>query len=171
MAKSGEIIVKEHLENKGLKIIKIPEGDFKTVDFGVYQENRLICYLEEKTIQLTPLAWKNIDPIYGTIARHIHDAIRQFKSINPDRIVPNVLSLTSMDQARSIDDLEVTLTGHVITAGGKMRPIHNMKKLENELSLIDLYLWFDHDQLAGHLYDEANLTRLENLLEMLELEK
>jgi len=171
VAKSGERIVKEQLENKGLKVVKIPEGDIKTVDFEIYYKHELLCYLEEKTIELTPLAWKNIDPIYSSISRHIYDAIKQFKSLNPDQVVPNVLSFTSMDQARTINDLAVTLTGHVITAGGKMRPLHNMKRLENKLFLIDLYLWFDHDQLTGHIYDEANLSRVERMLEILGLEK
>ncbi len=169
MAKSGEKAVKELLESKGLKAIKIPEGDMKTVDFEVYNGLSLICYLEEKTIELTPLAWKNVDPIYNSIAKHIHEAIKQFKSVNMDRSVPNVLSLTNMDPARSIDDLFTTLTGHFITPGGKMRRIQNMKRLENDLPLIDLYLWFDHDQLTGHIYDEHASVTVLDLIKILEL--
>lgn len=170
MAKSGENAIKEFLESRGLKAVKIPEGDAKTVDFEVYNGFNLVCYLEEKTLELTPLAWKSVDPIYSSIAKHIYEAIKQFKSVNPDRSVPNVLSLTSMDPARSINDLFSTLTGHFITPAGKMRRIQNMKRLENDLPLIDLYLWFDHDQLIGHIYDENAGPAVLDLVKVLKLE-
>lgn len=170
MAKSGEKAVKEFLESKGLKAVKIPEGDTKTVDFEVYDGLYLVCYLEEKTLELTPLAWKSVDPIYNSIAKHIYEAIKQFKSVNPDRSVTNVLSLTNMDPARGVDDLFTTLTGHFITPAGKMRRIQNMKRLENDLCLIDLYLWFDHDQLTGHIYDENAGPAVMDLVEVLKLE-
>jgi len=171
LSKSGEKIVKEHLDSIGLKVIKIPEGDSKTVDFEVYQSNRLVCYLEEKTVELTPLAWKGVDPIYESLARHIYEAIKQFKSVNPDNTVANVLSLTNMDPARSIENLYTTLTGYVITHRGKMRPIRNMKRLEKDLDLIDLYLWFDHDQLTGHIYDQNDTASLNDLVETFQLDK
>jgi len=171
VAKSGEKTVKEYLENRGLKAVKVPEGDIKTVDFKVYYQNRLVCYLEEKTIELTPLAWKDVDPFYNAIAKHIYEAVKQFKSVNPARTVPNVLSLTNMDPAKNVNDLFTTLTGHVITPRGKMRRIPNMKRLEDDLSLIDLYLWFDQDQLTGHIYDQETPNIEDSLIEMLGLEQ
>ncbi len=170
MAKSGERAVREYLESKGLRVIKIPESDFKTVDFEVHFKSARICYLEEKTIELTPPAWKDVDPVYNSIARHIYDAIKQFKSVNPERIVPNVLSLTSMDPGRRVDDLFTTLTGHVVSPTGKMRLIRKMQLMEDDLPLIDLYLWFDQDGLAGHIYDEYDYARVEKLLNLLGLE-
>lgn len=169
MAKSGERAVRSYLEGKGLKVVKIPEGDIKTVDFEVYSGADLVCCLEEKTLELMPLAWKNIDPIYNSIARHIYEAIKQFKSANPNRVVPNVLALTNMDPGRGINDLFITLTGHVITSSGKIRRIQNMVRLENDLPVIDLYLWFDQDRLNGHIYDEKDLFKLEKLLRILDL--
>ncbi len=170
MAKAGEKTVKEYLEIKGLQVVKIPESDIKTADFAVYSRSELFFYLEEKTIELTALGWKNVDPIYNSIARHIYEAMKQFKSINPKRDVPNVLAFTNQDPARSINDLFITLTGYVITMGGKMRRIHGMKKLENESFLIALYLWFDNDQLTGHIWEENNLEHEAKLAAILGLE-
>ena len=48
MAKPGESIVKGYLEGKGLTVLKILEGEMKTVDFEVYSESELVFYLEEK---------------------------------------------------------------------------------------------------------------------------
>lgn len=156
MAKPGENIVKKYLEGKGLKAVKIPERDIKTVDFAVYSANELVFYLEEKTLALTPLKWKNIDPIYNAIAKDSYEAAKQFKSINPDRRVPNVLAFVNMDPAKSVNFLFATLTGHVITAGGKLRWINKMKSTEKGINLIDLYLWFDNDQLSGHIWEDNN---------------
>ncbi len=170
VAKSGENIVKAYLEKKGLKVIKIPESSAKTVDFEVYAEKEPVFYLEEKTLELTPPAWKNIDPIYNSIAGHLREAIKQFKSVNPDRKFPNVLSFTNMDPARSIDVLFTTLTGQVITPQGKLRSIDIMKKLESELKLIDLYLWFDEDKLTGHVWEGHNPHYEARLIELLKIE-
>ena len=170
MAKSGESIVKKYLENKSIQVVKIPETSVKTVDFAVYYSGDLFFYLEEKTIELAPLAWKNVDPIYNAIGKHIYEAAKQFQSINPGREVPNVLSFTNMDPARSIDDLFTTLTGHVITSRGKLQRIEVMKKLEQRLSMIDLFLWFDQDKLVGHIGDENNTQFEEILIDVLDLE-
>lgn len=154
MAKTGESIVKGYLEGKGLTAIKIPEGEMKTVDFEVYSESKLVFYLEEKTLDLTPPAWKDIDPIYNAIAKHVREAGKQFKSVNPKRIVPNILAFTNRNPARDINYLFGVLTGHVITAGGKMRRLHRPGGMESDPPLINLYLWFDYEQLSGHIWAE-----------------
>lgn len=155
MAKPGESIVKAYLESKGLTVLKLPEGKVKTVDFKVYSGEELVFYLEEKTLELTPLTWKDVDPVYNAIAKDVYEARKQFRSVNPYRRVPNVLSFTNMDPARDINYLFGALTGHVITARGKMRRLHHFGKEEGNLPPIALYLWFDHDQLSGHIWEEA----------------
>ncbi len=167
LAKTGENIVKDFFEKKGLKAEKIPECDIKTVDFEVHDKKGLFFYLEEKTIELMPPAWKLIDPVYNAIAKHIYEATGQFKGVNPGKTIPNVLSFTSMDPARTVNDLFVTLTGHVVTPGGKMYPIRVMKNLEKDLSVIDLYLWFNHDRLTGYIMEETDpefASRMEQIL-------
>lgn len=105
LAKSGENIVKAFLESKGLTVEKIPEGDVKTVDFAVYTKDGLVFYLEEKTLEPASLKWKRIDPVYLAITSHAREAAKQFKSVNPAREVPNVLSFTNLDPARDVNFL------------------------------------------------------------------
>jgi len=171
LAKPGEAIVKQYLEERGLTVEKIKESDIKTADFAVFLGGKLVFYLEEKTLELTPPVFQSIDPVYNTIANHIHEAIKQFKSVNPDREVPNVLSFTNMDPAKDINYLFSTLTGHVITASGKLRWINKIKHIKDDMHYIDLYLWFDHDRgLSGHIWEEENSTHQEMLSEILGLQ-
>jgi len=169
MSKPGETILKQYLESKGLTVIKIPESDIKTVDFEVHAQGKLAFYLEEKTLEITPVAWKSIDPVYNAIAKHIKEAVKQFKSVNPDKRVPNVLAITNMDPNRNVNHLFSTLTGQVITATGKLRWINKLKSIEDDLSLIDLYLWFDNDQLSVHIYEGDNLEHQDKLTTLLGL--
>lgn len=154
VAKSGENTVKNFLESKNMSVEKIPETVIKTADFKVYNKGKLLCFLEEKTIDYTLPAWNNEMTLYNSLAKHIYESIKQFKSINPGKVVPNVLSLTNLGSPGSIDDLFITLTGHIITSKGKMRSIDIMKRIEKDLDLIDLYLWFDKDQYTGYLCDD-----------------
>jgi hypothetical protein len=169
MAKPGETILKQYLESKGLTVRKIPESDTKTVDFEVLSQGKIALYLEEKTLELTPLAWKSVDPVYNAIAKHIKEAVKQFKSINPDKRVPNVLAITNMDPNRNVNHLLSTLTGQVITATGKVRWINNLQSIEDDLSLIDLYLWFDNEQLSGHIWEGDSLEHQDKLTTLLGL--
>ncbi len=169
MAKPGETIVKQYLESNGLIAIKIPESNIKVVDFEVHAKGELAFYLEEKTLELTPLAWKSKDPVYNAIAKHIKEAVKQFKSVNPDKRVPNALAITNKDPNRNVNHLFSTLTGQVITASGKLHWINNLKSIEDDLSLIDLYLWFDNDQLSGHIWEGDCLEHQDKLTFLLGL--
>jgi len=166
MAKPGENVVKSYLENKGLTVRKIPESDNKSVDFEVYSGENLAFYLEEKTLELSPLIFNDRDPTYNSISKHVYEAIKQFKSTNPKRDIPNVLSFTNLDTSRDIQDLFTVLTGCALTEKGHFIRIHNIGRIEEDLSLIDLYLWFDNDQLPNHIWGENN-TCLKNKLSTL----
>ncbi len=167
MAKSGEKSVKNYLERKGLQVEKIPESDAKTVDFAVYSEKGLAFYLEEKTLEPASLEWKKTDPVYNSISRHVHEAVKQFKSVNPGRTVPNVLAVTNLDPGRDVNVLFAALTGQALTRSGKMIKLNKFGGDEKDRSLIDLYLWFDGGQLAGYIWEdnaepcyEGELTKL-----------
>ncbi len=154
MTDSGEATCKRYLQDKGLTVIKIPEGRMKTVDFKVYAGQKFAFYLEEKTLILTPPVFRRIDPVYNSLAKNIHEAEKQFRSVNPDRIAPNVLAFTNLDPAKNINHLFATLTGFIFTAGGGMRRLPKIRKNESDISLIDLYLWFDREQPGGYIFEE-----------------
>ncbi len=167
MAKSGEKAVKAFLESKGLQVEKIPEREIKTVDFAVHTKSELAFYLEEKTLEPGALEWKRIDPIYNAIASHVHEAVKQFKSINPVRSVPNVLSFTNLDPARDINDLFTALTGQAITRSGKIVKLQKFSEEEKDLTMIDLYLWFDGEELSGHIWEDEAKPNYEGILKKL----
>lgn len=154
MAKLGENYVKAFLESKGLQVEKIPERDIKMVDFAVYSKDVLAFYLEEKTLEPATLKWKRIDPVYQSINSHVYEAVKQFKSVNPTRRVPNVLSFTNLDPARDVNVLFVALTGQAINRSGKVVKLEEFGTRESVLNLIDLYLWFDGEEFAGHIWED-----------------
>jgi hypothetical protein len=156
MAKPGETVVRSYLENRGLIVKKIPVSDKKTVDFEVYSGNNLAFYLEEKTLESSPLDFKGSDPTYNSISKRVYEAMKQFKSINPIKDTPNVLSLTNLDGSRDIQDLSIVLTGGALTDKGHFIRIHNVGRIKDGLSLIDLYLWFDDDQLSNHFWGKTS---------------
>jgi len=164
LAKSGENAVKIFLASKGLQVEKIPERDVKTVDFAVYTKDGLAFYLEEKTLEPASLEWKRIDPIYQSIAKHVHEAARQFESVNPDRSIPNVLSFTNLDPSRDVNYLFTSLTGQAITRSGKVVKLDEFGKKEKALNLIDLYLWFDGEELTGHIWEDDIEPNYEDVL-------
>ncbi len=134
------------------------------VDFAVYSEDVLAFYLEEKTLEPATLKWKRIDPIYQSINSHVYEAFKQFKSVNPTRSVPNVISFTNLDPARDVNYLFTALTGQAITRSGKVVKLEEFGKRENVLNLIDLYLWFDGEKLTGHIWEDDIEPNYEGLL-------
>lgn len=170
MAKPGEGIVKAYLESRGLTVKKVPESAIKTVDFAVYEKSDLSFNLEEKSLEMVTPAWKSVDPVYNALAKHIHDAAKQFRSSDPKYKVPHVLAFTSMDWARNINHLLATLTGYIITTSGKLRWVKRIEKMQNDLQWIDLYLWFNENRLTGHIWEENNLDYQKKLAELLKLD-
>ncbi len=164
LAKEGENAVKNYLESKGLQVEKIPEREVKTVDFAVYSKTGLAFYLEEKTLEPGSLIWKRIDPIYQSIARHVYEAVKQFRSVNPARNVPNILSFTNLDPARDVNFLFTALTGQAITRSGKIVKLEKFGTEEKDLTLIDLYLWFDSEELSGHIWEDEADPNYEGVL-------
>lgn len=169
MAKPGETVVKSYLMSKGLIVRKIPGSDIRTADFAVHSKGRLAFYLIEKTIERTSAANKILNPVYQPIAKHIKEAKRQFKSVNPDKRVPNVLAITNKNPNRNVNHLFSTLTGQVITATGKFRWLDKRNSIEDDLSLIDLYLWFDNDQLSRHIFEGDSIEHQDKLATLLGL--
>ena len=170
MAKMGEAIVKDYLEGKGLTVRKIPECDIKNVDFEVFVDNNVLFLLEEKTLETGSSDWNGKDPTYNSISKHVYEALKQFKSTNPNNMYPNVLSFTNMDSSRDIQDLIIVLTGCALFDNNKWVKIHNVGRIKNDLSLIDLYLWFDHDSFTDYLWGDNNPEHKEVLVKYLELQ-
>ncbi|MCY8996779.1 hypothetical protein [Bacillus inaquosorum] len=169
MAEYGESIIKRFLDNKGLKVNKIEEGDEQTPDFEVFKDFQRILFCEEKTLEYDDFVGAKSDSTYNAISRHMHKAVKQFKSVNPNHELPNVLAFVNLDTLKDMHDLFITLTGYALLDNGSYMKIRRVgHRTIEDISHVDLILWFDKDQFINYLWkdDINNETRkyLEKLL-------
>ncbi|MDI3477948.1 MAG: hypothetical protein PWQ59_1473 [Thermoanaerobacterium sp.] len=170
MAEYGQSIVKAFLESKGFVAKKIPESNIKTPDFEVYKEGELVFYCEEKTLEYDDFEGLKNDSTYNAISRHLHTAAKQFNSINPNHEVPNVLAVVNLDTLKNIHDLFISLTGYALLDNGKYMKIHKVgHRIVEDISQVDLFLWFDKGQFINFLWKDDKgkgaRRRLEELFE------
>jgi len=163
MAEAGQDVVKKFLESKGLEVRKIPESNLKTPDFEVYLNGELYFYCEEKTLEYDDFIGCKDDPTYNSISSHVHKAVKQFKSVNPNRKVPNVLVFVNNDTLKNMHDLFTTLTGQAQLEDGTYMRIHRVGRVANDLDQIDLYLWFDKQSFTNLIRGEIDSQHDEKL--------
>lgn len=167
MAELGERIVKEFLESLGLEARRIPEKSSKTPDYEVYLDGQLVFYCEEKTIEHDEFEGGKNDPAYNSISSQVHKATKQFKSINPSRIIPNVLAFVNFDDMKDEHDLFITLTGYTLLDNGSYMKVHNVGRVRNDLNCIDLYLWFNKEMCTHKIWGQVHDDHDRKLKEIL----
>ncbi|MDH6352154.1 MULTISPECIES: hypothetical protein [unclassified Brevibacillus] len=171
MADYGQEVVKIFLSGYGLEVKKIKEGSTKTPDFDVLMHSKRVFYCEEKTLEYDDFEGHKDDPVYNSISAHIHKAAKQFNSINPNHEVPNVLAFTSLDSSKDIHDLIITITGNALLEGGGVLKIRNVgHRLDEDLDVIDLFLWFDQEKFINFVIGrnskyEQELLKVFNITE------
>jgi hypothetical protein len=132
----------------------------KTPDFRVFKGGDFVFYSEAKHVQHDEWLDKQLetakplelvgglrhDPIFNRLADRIHDAARQFKSVNSSREFPNVLIFTNSDRQCGFPDLRGVLTGNFYAEGGHVEPIYKSiseGRIREEKLTIDLYVWLN----------------------------
>jgi hypothetical protein len=132
----------------------------KTPDFRVFKGPEFVLYGEAKHIQedtwlddqlkaappMTIVGGSRHDPAFNRLSSHIHQAAKQFQSVNPSREYPNVLVFTSSDRGCRFTDLISTLTGNFYAEGGAVEPIYKSVsdgRIKAEKYTIDLYVFKD----------------------------
>lgn len=151
MAEFGEENVKKYLKDFELEAKKIAEGEEKTPDFEVFHQNERVFFCEEKTLDYDDFEGSKNDPTYNSISTHIHKANKQFKSVNPNHKIPNVLAFTNLDTIKDIHDLFITITGNALLEGGGFLKIRKVGRISKDLDQIDLFLWFDKDKFVNFI--------------------
>ena len=159
----SEKIVKEFLENKGLRVdgfSKHERKNIKTPDFKVFTNSKLAFYCEVKNSQedlwldkqlndAKPgviVGGKRNDPIYNRFASHIHKASKQFLSVNKDHSIPNVLAFYNEDSDAGFIDILSVITGNAYCESGNVHPIFknfSEGRLKTDIKIIDMILWVD----------------------------
>lgn len=166
MAEYGQNIVQKFLESKGLKVNKIDERDEKTPDFEVFEEEQRIFFCEEKTLDYDDFEGEKDDSTYNAISRHLHKAVKQFKSVNPNHEIPNVLAIVNRDPLKNVHDLFTVLTGHALLDTGKYMRIHRVgHRTVEDINEVDLYLWFDNENYVNCIWKDEEHNGLRDLLE------
>lgn len=170
MAEFGEKLVLDYLVQLGLKPMKINEGDEQTPDFEVKNTNDdLLFFVEEKTIDRDKFL-DNVEPgvvffendsSENALESKFRKAVKQFKSVNPDHSIPNVLAFVNLSESVNVGDLVISLSGKGITEDGELISLRRLGRVKDDLNEIDLCLWFDKDHLQNVLYSSKNEQHME----------
>jgi hypothetical protein len=170
----AERSVCEALEARGLRCERFSKAEIragKTPDRRVYQGEEFAFYLEVKEIDDVVTHSPGGDSILDRVAARIHDAVKQFDAVNPDRTHPNVLAFVNRNSMCSALDLIEVMTGHRLLEGGETAPIGvrwSESRIRNEKLRVDPWLWFDSDRADPHVFfnsvDQRYLDQLAALL-------
>lgn len=153
-SKAGENQVLAYFKSIGLNPIRYSKNEMrkngnKTPDFMVKKDDKLLFYCEVKSI--VGAVWDNgfrQDPTYNQIQNKIHEAVKQFSSVNQNREFPNVLVLKNNQYWTDVIDLHSVLTGMFFANNGERYSIfrkYSNGRIEKEKFLIDLYIWCQSD--------------------------
>jgi hypothetical protein len=154
---NDEKLAKQFLENYNLKVTlysKSSKKSMQTPDFKVeYIDFFFLC--EIKSIH-TKTTKKGIlfSTIYNRIVNKIEKANEQFKSVNSQRLVPNVLILISHNFQINFDTLSNLLKGGVIVDGEELANFIKYRdgKLKNIIWNFDLIIWLDENLKPDYLF-------------------
>jgi len=119
----------------------------KTPDRRVYRDAELLFLLEIKEVAADDwLGGERPDPRFNRLTADIHEAAKQFDSVNPDRQLANVLAFVNRDSMCDSRDLIGVLTGNALTSQGSRLPLYEkyaLGRIREERLRIDTYLWLD----------------------------
>lgn len=159
---NSERILLNILAERDLRADKIPTAGSKRPDFQVYRGDVMEFYCEVKELtDADPLENHYLDITPGVqvaeqikkgharlnrISRCIHESVKQFDSINPEMIHPNVLAFVNWDDLCSSDDLKDLLSvGLEMTNGKRMTfappPAHQL--IEADRGRIHAFVWIN----------------------------
>ena len=162
-SKADEKVVEGLLRGHGLKpqrFAKEERQGRRTPDFRVYKGDNLAFYCEVKTVSSDEWLGRQLaevspgflaggvrsDPIYNRLSQKIHEAYKQFDSVNPHSEKPNVLALINHDDLCGLIDLYSVLTGDAFVEEGRRIPMFRKfseGRVKNDKSSIHLYIWLD----------------------------
>lgn len=155
----------------GLTLQKIPRGAGKTPDYVVLKNETPVAYCELKSPQdewldklldnaqsESVVGGLRSDPVFNRIRRLSFKASEQFKSINPNRKLPNILCIVNHDDASSIEDLKETYTGFFHASNGMRYQTmpHISGSLDEAKKQIDACIWINAHQskLEGYMFNQ-----------------
>jgi hypothetical protein len=119
----------------------------KKADFELYSGNHIFGYCELKSILDYEFSGLRHDPTYNKIQNKIHEAAKQFHSVNPNHLNPNIIFFINHTKKVGWQDLWYVLTGQVTPPNQPSEPIDVTYLLrllkKDDLAIIDYFIWSD----------------------------
>lgn len=121
----------------------------QTPDFRVFKGTEIAFFCEVKSVFDDGFEGFRKDPTPNKISNKIHEAAKQFRSVNPNRELPNVLVFVNHEQGTDVQDLGSAFEGVFYADEGQRYPIYKKYsegRIKDEKLEIDLFLWFQPDE-------------------------
>jgi len=159
----GEQAAVDFLGKSGLRVQRFSKEESrhgKTPDFRVFRENEFVMFCEAKHLQCDDWLDKqsdnaapgqivggvHVDPIFNRLTNHVHEAVKQFTSVNPKHEHPNTLFFVNSDRMSDVLDLIAVLDGMFRAESGVRQPIYTRYsggQIEKEKFTVDLFIWWN----------------------------
>jgi hypothetical protein len=106
------------------------------------------------------------DPVFNRLTDDIHEAVKQFDAVNPQRQIANVLAFVNRDPMCGAEDLRGVLTGAALTTSGEKLLIYEkyaLGRIREERFRIDVYLWLEESGVFQVLLNDGDRRHSDRL--------
>jgi hypothetical protein len=159
----SEQAVADFFAKRGLRVQRFSKEEIrrcKTPDFRVFRNNEFVMFCEAKHLHCDDWLYKRLDnaasgqivggvradPIFNRLTNHVHEAVKQFTSVNPKHEHPNMLFLANSDRVSDVLDLIAVLDGMFSDQSGVREPIcpqYSEGRARKEKFTVDLFIWWN----------------------------
>ena len=159
----GEQAAADFFAKRGLRVQRFSKEEIqrgKAPDFRVFRNKEFVMFCEVKHLQCDDWLYKRLDnaapgqvvggvraePIFNRLTNHVHEAVKQFTSVNPNHEHPNTLFLANSDRVSDVLDLIAVLDGMFRAESGVREPIptqYSEGQIRKEKFTVDLFIWWN----------------------------
>lgn len=156
----GEQAAADFFSRRGLHLQCFGKEDGKTRDLRVFRNKEFVMFCEAKHLPCDDWLDKRFDnaapgqmvggiradPIFNRLTNYVHEALKQFSSVNPKHEHPNTLFLANSDRVSDVLDLIAVLDGMFRAESGVREPIytqHSEERIRKEKFTVDLIIWWN----------------------------
>jgi hypothetical protein len=159
----GEQAAADFFAKRGLRVQRFTKEEIrrgKTPELRVFRNTELVMFCEAKHLQCDDWFYKRLDnptagqimggvradAIFNKLTNHVHEAVKQFNSVNPKHEHPNTLFLANSDRVSDVLDLIAVLDGMFRAESGVREPIYTQYsegRARKENFTVDLIIWWN----------------------------
>jgi hypothetical protein len=153
----------DFLAKRGLSLTRCSKEEIRrgqTPDFRVFRDKDFVMFCEAKHLQCDDWLYKRLenaapgpivggvraDPIFNNLTNHVHEAVKQFTSVNPKHEHPNTLFLANSARVSDVLDLIGVLDGMFRAECGVRETIctrYSEGRIRREKFMVDLIIWWN----------------------------